>query len=43
MIEGNLLSNIQNSWDLDSIADGKLGVCAMKCGTEFDPFGAQFQ
>ena len=43
VIEGNLLSNIQDSWNLNSIADGKLGVCAMKCGTEFDPFGAQFQ
>ena len=43
VIEGRLLTDIENSWDLDSIKSGKLGVCAMKCGTEFDPFGAQFK
>ena len=37
-----LLQNITNSWDLDSLPNGKLGVCAQKCGTEFDPFGEQF-
>ena len=43
VIEGRLLTDIENSWDLDSIKSGRLGVCAMKCGTEFDPFGAQFK
>ena len=38
-----LLKDIENSWSLDSIEKGKLGVCAMKCGSEFDPFGAQFE
>ena len=42
VMRGPLLKDIQNSWDLSSIENGKLGVCAMKCGTEFDPFGAQF-
>ena len=37
-----LLQNITNSWELDSLSNGKLGVCAQKCGTEFDPFGEQF-
>jgi len=37
-----LLQNITNSWELDSLPNGKLGVCAQKCGTEFDPFGEQF-
>jgi len=36
------MDNIKRSWTLQSIKEGKLGVCAMKCGTEFDPFGAQF-
>jgi len=42
VMNGNLLSSIENSWGLPSIEQGKLGVCAMKCGTEFDPFRAQF-
>ena len=33
---------IQNSWNRPSCAEGKLTVCAMKCGAEFDPFSAQF-
>ena len=41
-MRGPLLKDIENSWDFPSIENGKLGVCAMKCGTEFDPFGAQF-
>ena len=43
VMDGNLLKDIENSWSLDSIEKGKLGVCAMKCGSEFDPFGAQFE
>ena len=43
VIDGQLLQDIQNSWNLPSIENGKLGVCAMKCGTEFDPFAEQFR
>jgi MoaA/NifB/PqqE/SkfB family radical SAM enzyme len=43
VFSSGILSTIQNSWDKSSIADGKLGVCAMKCGTEFDPFAEQFK
>ena len=43
VMDGNLLKDIENSWNLGSIEQGKLGVCAMKCGSEFDPFGAQFK
>ncbi len=43
VVDGSLLKDIENSWSLDSIEKGKLGVCAMKCGSEFDPFGAQFE
>jgi hypothetical protein len=40
---GSLLSDIENSWNLPSVKEGKLGVCAQKCGTEFDPFAEQFK
>lgn len=43
VMSGPLLSDITNSWQKESIAEGKLGVCAMKCGDEFDPFTAQFK
>ena len=43
VMQGSLLKDIENSWDLPSVEQGKLGVCAMKCGTEFDPFAEQFR
>tara|TARA_B100001287_G_scaffold245232_1_gene222364 strand:- start:885 stop:1967 length:1083 start_codon:yes stop_codon:yes gene_type:complete len=43
VMNGRLLVGIQSSWNLPSIEKGKLGVCAMKCGTEFDPFAEQFK
>jgi len=43
VMSGGLLKDIEDSWTLPSLKEGKLGVCSMKCGTEFDPFGAQFQ
>lgn len=43
VMNGSLLTDIQNSWSIEGISNGKLGVCAMKCGTEFDPFGEQFK
>ena len=42
VVDGPLLDSIEMSWEKDNLQSGKLGVCAMKCGTEFDPFGAQF-
>ena len=38
-----ILESITDSWSKNSVAEGKLGVCAMKCGTEFDPFAEQFR
>ena len=43
VMNGQLLKDIEDSWNLTSIEQGKLGVCAMKCGTEFDPFAEQFR
>jgi len=42
VINGKLISSITNSWSLPSIEQGKLGVCSQKCGSEFDPYTAQF-
>ena len=43
VMNGPLLKDIESSWAKDGISNGKLGVCAMKCGSEFDPFGEQFK
>ena len=43
VVNGKLISSITKSWNKESIADGKLGVCAQKCGSEFDPFAEQFK
>ena len=43
VMNGNLLFDIENSWSINGVKNGKLGVCAMKCGTEFDPFAEQFK
>ena len=43
VVNGKLISSITNSWSADSIQNGKLGVCAQKCGSEFDPFAEQFK
>ena len=42
VFQTQILSSIQDSWNIQGIKAGKLGVCAQKCGTEFDAFGAQF-
>ena len=42
VFELDIFKNIQESWNKDSVENGKLKVCAMKCGAEFDPFTAQF-
>jgi MoaA/NifB/PqqE/SkfB family radical SAM enzyme len=33
---------IEQSWNIDGCNNGKLKVCSMKCGKEFDPFAEQF-
>ena len=37
-----IFDNIQNGWSKSSCAEGKLSVCAEKCGIEFDPYTAQW-
>ena len=43
VVNGSLLTGITDSWNLPSVKDGKLGVCAQKCGHEFDAFAEQFK
>ena len=38
-----LFLDIESSWNLSSLAGGKLQVCSQKCGTEFDVFAEQFK
>lgn len=43
VFDTGIFEAIQNSWNKPSCGDGKLKVCAMKCGSGFDPFGEQFK
>jgi len=43
VINGNLIKSISDSWSLTGVENGKLGVCAQKCGSDFDPFSEQFK
>ena len=43
VFDSGIMDDIKRSWTLASIKEGKLGVCAQKCGTEFDPFSEQFK
>lgn len=43
VFETGIFETIERSWEYESCSMGKLKVCAMKCGAEFDPFGEQFK
>lgn len=43
VFDTGIFDRIQESWSKTSCGDGKLKVCAMKCGAEFDPFAEQFK
>jgi MoaA/NifB/PqqE/SkfB family radical SAM enzyme len=43
VFDTGIFEDIQNSWSKPSCGDGKLKVCSMKCGAEFDPFAEQFK
>lgn len=44
VIDNNqLLTDIESSWKIGSLKEGKLGVCSQKCGTGFDAFAEQFK
>lgn len=43
VFETGIFDRIEHSWSQASVAEGKLKVCSMKCGKEFDPFRSQFE
>ena len=43
VFETGIFDDIERSWTKQSVAEGKLKVCSMKCGVEFDPFAEQFK
>lgn len=43
VFDTGIFETIEKSWSKPSCVDGKLKVCSMKCGAEFDPFTAQFE
>ena len=43
VFETGIFDRIEDSWNVKGCNNGKLKVCSMKCGAEFDPFGAQFK
>ena len=42
IIEGDFFKSIQKSWSCDSVNNGKLKVCANKCGIGFDAYKEQW-
>jgi len=43
IVEGPFFKAIEDSWSCSSVKDGKLKVCANKCGVKFDQFTEQFK
>jgi hypothetical protein len=43
VFETKIFEKIEQSWSRERCASGKLKVCSMKCGAEFDPFTEQFR
>lgn len=43
VFETGIFDMIEQSWSKNSVQEGKLKVCSMKCGIEFDPFASQFK
>ena len=43
VFETEIFDVIESSWNENSYNTGRLKVCAMKCGAEFDPFAEQFK
>ena len=42
VFDTGIFDDIEKSWNIDGCDNGKLKVCSMKCGKEFDPFAEQF-
>ena len=42
-IHSGLMQDIERSWNIKGVNNGKLKVCAEKCGSGFDAFRAQYE
>ena len=42
-INSGLMQDIESSWNINGVNNGKLKVCAEKCGIGFDAFKAQYE
>ena len=42
VFDTGIFESIEKSWNVSGCDNGKLKVCSMKCGIEFDPFAEQF-
>ena len=43
VFDTGIFDRIESSWNVKGCNNGKLKVCSMKCGVEFDPFAEQFK
>lgn len=43
IVNGEFFKSIEESWSCKSVEDGKLKVCANKCGVGFDAYKAQWE
>jgi len=43
IFNSDIFKNIKKSWNKDSIQNGKIKTCALKCGKELDQFTDQFK
>ncbi len=43
VMESGILQEIEKNWSTNSCKNGKLKICSINCGIEFDPYGEQFK
>ena len=43
ILKGDFFSEIEKSWDIHGVGQGRMKTCATKCNVGFDPFRAQWQ
>ncbi len=43
IFKSGIFKDIKDTWTIDTLYEGKLKTCALKCGKELDQFGDQFK
>ncbi len=43
IFKSGIFEDIKNTWNINSLSEGKLKTCALKCGKELDQFGDQYK